>query len=87
MPNMKNAIKKVKVNVKKTEQNNLFEAAMKTAIKNVVKAVKNNDKDLADKNLKVAIKQLDKAVGKGVVKENYCARQKSRLTKLVNEMK
>ena len=35
MPNMKNAVKKVKVNVKKSVSNNEFEASMKTAMKNV----------------------------------------------------
>ena len=39
MPNMKNAKKKVKVNIKKTASNNDYEATMKNAIKKVEKAV------------------------------------------------
>ena len=86
MPNMKNAIKKVKVNIKKSANNNDFEASMKTAMKKVEKAVKANDKDAAKQALAVAIKKLDKANAKGVIKDNYRARNKSRLTKKVNSM-
>ena len=38
------------------------------------------------KTLKVAIKRIDKAVSKGVTSKNACARNKSRLTKKVNNM-
>ena len=86
MPNMKNAVKKVKVNLKKNVKNNEFEASMKTAIKKVEKAVKANDKEAAKKALADAIKKIDKANAKGVIKDNYKARNKSRLTKKVNEM-
>ncbi len=86
MPNMKNAVKKVKVNIKKNANNNEFEASMKTAMKKVERAVKANDKDAANKALAVAIKKLDKANAKGVIKDNFKARNKSRLTKKVNAM-
>ncbi len=86
MPNMKNAKKKILSDAKRKETNNTFDASMKTAIKNVEKAVKAKDKDKANENLKVAIKKIDKATSSGVVTKNYCARNKSRLTKKVNEM-
>ena len=86
MPNMKNAVKKVKVNAKKNVSNNDFEASMKTAIKNVERAVANKDKKKAEDALKVAIKKIDKANSKGVVTDNYVARNKSRLTSKVNKM-
>ncbi len=86
MPNMKNAVKKVKVNAKKNVSNNDYEASMKTAIKNVEKAVNENDKKKAKDLLKVASKKIDKAAAKGVVRSNYVARNKSRLTKKVNAM-
>ena len=60
---------------------------MRTAIKNVEKAVLANEKDKANDNLKIAIKRIDKAESKGVVTRNFSARNKSRLTKKVNEMK
>ena len=59
---------------------------MKTAIKNVEKAVKANESDKAKENLKVANTRIDKAVNTGVVKKNKAARLKSRLTKMTNNM-
>lgn len=86
MPNMKNAKKKVKQIAKQKVENNTFKASMRTAIKNVEKAVNEKDKEKASLNLKTAIKRIDKAVAKGVVKPNTCARNKSRLTRKVNAM-
>lgn len=86
MPNMKNAKKAVKTTVKRKESNNNYEASMRTAIKNVEKAVVNKDKEKAEANLKIAIKKIDKAASKGIAAKNFVARNKSRLTKKVNEM-
>lgn len=87
MANMKNAKKKIKVIAKKKKGNNEYKTSMRTAMKNVEKAVVANDKDKAVSALGVAIKRIDKATSKGVVTKNFCARNKSRLTKKVNEMK
>ena len=87
MANMKNAKKKIKVIAKKKKNNNEFKTSMRTAMKNVEKAVISNDKNVAADALKVAIKRIDKATAKGVVTKNFCARNKSRLTKKVNDMK
>lgn len=87
MANMKNAEKRIIVNVKKNKSNNDYRASMKTAIKNVEKAVINKDAEGAKEALKVAIKRIDKAQSKGVVTPNFVARNKSRLTKKVNDMK
>ncbi len=87
MANMKNAEKRILVNAKKNIRNNSYTASMKTAIKNVEKAVLAKDKTAAEEALKIAIKRIDKAAGANVVAKNKCAREKSRLTKKVNEMK
>ena len=86
MPNMKNAKKKVKQVAKQKESNNAYEASMRTAIKNVEKAVLSKDKEKAEANLKIAIKRIDKAASKGIAAKNFVARNKSHLTKKVNEM-
>ena len=86
MPNLKNAKKRVLVNEKKEVVNNEFSASMKTAIKNVEKAVASKDKEKATDKLKVAIKAIDKAAKNGVTSKNTCARNKSRLSKKVNSM-
>ena len=86
MPNLKNAKKRVLVNEKKEVVNNEFSASMKTAIKNVEKAVASKDKKTAEEALKVAIVRIDKAAANKVITANFKARQKSRLTKKVNDM-
>ena len=86
MANMKNAKKAVRVNAKRTVDNNNYEASMKTAIKNVERAVASKDKEQANDKLKVAIKAIDKAAQKGVTSKNTSARNKSRLSKKVNSM-
>lgn len=86
MPNLKNAKKRVLVNVKKEKVNNEYAASMKTAIKNVERAVASKDKEKANEKLKVAIKTIDKATQKGVTSKNTGARNKSRLSKKVNTM-
>ena len=86
MANMKNAKKRVLVNAKKSVRNNNYSASMKTAIKNLEKAIASKDKENAKDLLKVAIKRIDKATGANVVAKNKCAREKSRLTKKVNEL-
>ena len=87
MANMKNAEKRILVNAKKNVRNNNYSASMKTAIKNVENAINAKNKEKALETLKIAIKRIDKACGANVVAKNKCAREKSRLTKKVNEMK
>ena len=86
MPNMKNAKKKVKVINRQHSENNTFKASMRTAIKNVEKAIASKDKAKAQDDLKIAIKRIDKAASKGITTKNFVARNKSRLTKKVNAL-
>ena len=86
MANMKNAKKAIKVIERKRVENNEYEASMKTAIKNVERAIKDGDKEKATKALEVATKRIDKATKAGVTTKNFSARNKSRLTKKVNAM-
>ena len=59
---------------------------LKNAIKNTEKAIISGDKEKACTCLKNAIKSLDNAKVKGLVHENKVSREKSRLTKKVNNM-
>ncbi len=86
MPNMKNAEKKILVDEKREDTNNMYVATMKNSIKKVDKAVAAKDKEKANEALKCAIKAIDKAQKNGTVKKNTCSRNKSRLTKKVNAM-
>ena len=86
MANLKNAKKRVLVNIKKEERNHEYLASAKTAVKNVERAIASKDKEVAKENLAIAIKRIDKAASAGVITANYVARTKSRLTLKVNNM-
>ena len=60
--------------------------ALKTAIKNVRKAVEAQDKAAAVEALNVAYTKLDQAVSSVIHHKNYAIRQKSRLSKAVNAL-
>ena len=87
MPNIKSAIKRVSVIDKKTLQNNMVKSAYKTAVKNFEAAVAEGDKAKAEETFKVAVKKVDQAHSKGVLKANTAARKKSSLAKKLNNIK
>lgn len=87
MPNIKSAKKRVKTDAIKKERNKDKVASMRTAIKKVKLASKQGDAKLAEESLKVANKKIDKAVKSGLVHKNKAARDKSKLTKTVNNIK
>lgn len=86
MANVKNAVKKIKQINKTTLAHQQLKSTVKNSIKNTDKAVAANDKENAEKYLKLAIKSLDNAKVKGLVHKNKVDRVKSRLTKKVNSM-
>lgn len=86
MANHKSALKRHKQSLKRAARNR----AMRTRIKNVVKAVRvalqQQDKDQAAAALTSANVVLDKAAGKGVIHWKTAARKISRLSKAVNQI-
>ena len=84
MPNIKSAIKRVNVIEKKTAQNNMIKSAYKTAIKKFEAAVEAGDKVKAEEAFKLAVKKVDQACTKGVLKANTASRKKSSLAKKLN---
>lgn len=86
MANIKSAKKRIKVIAKKTMRNKMVKSATKTAIKKVVVAAQNGNKEEAKAFLVEAIRTIDKACTKGVYHKNNASRKKSRLYKLVNKI-
>lgn len=81
MPNIKSAKKRVLVTKKETVLNNDVKASMKTAIKKVEKAA---TKEAAATLSLEAIKRIDNAASKGVIKANTRDRYKTRVQKIIN---
>ena len=87
MPNIKSAIKRVSIIEKKTLQNNMIKSAYKTAIKKFEADVEAGDKAKAEESFKAAVKKVDQACTKGVIKANTASRKKSNLAKKLNSLK
>ncbi|MBE6871543.1 MAG: 30S ribosomal protein S20 [Ruminococcaceae bacterium] len=86
MPNIKSAIKRVKVSKIKTLENQIVKSTLKTYIKKFDAAVNDGDKTAAASAYIEAIKKIDKAVTKGVLHKNNAAHKKSALTLKLNSM-
>lgn len=87
MANLKSAKKAIKSSKKKSIQNNETKKRVINIIKNLEKAINQNDKEKATELLKDFQKYADKAVAKGLMKKNTINRQKSRLNNKVKNMK
>ncbi|WP_028549191.1 MULTISPECIES: 30S ribosomal protein S20 [unclassified Paenibacillus] len=84
MPNIKSAIKRVKVSEKRRLRNASHKSALRTAVKSFETAAASNNVDTAKAALIAASKKLDKAATKGLIHKNAAARKKSRLAKKLN---
>ena len=79
MPNIKSAIKRVKVNQKKNLRNRMVKSAMRTSLKKFDSVVVNGTADQSA--LSVAQGAVDRAASKGVMHKNAANRKKARLAK------
>jgi small subunit ribosomal protein S20 len=77
MANIKSKIKRIGTNRKAEERNKAVRSEMKTAVRAAREAITAGDKTLAEENVKLASKKLDKAVSKGVIHKNQAANKKS----------
>ncbi len=87
MANIKSSKKAIKVIAKKTDNNHELKMRVHNLIKNCEKAIAAGNKEEADKLLKDIQKYTDKAVSKGLIKNNTADREKARLTQKVKNMK
>ena len=87
MPNIKSAIKRVSIIEKKTNRNNMIKSGYKTAVKKFETAVEAGNKDEAQTLFANAVKKVDQACTKGVIKKNTASRKKSSMAKKINSMK
>lgn len=87
MPNIKSAKKRVKTDQIKRERNKDQITSMRTAIKKVKVSAKDENKEMAIQKLNEANKKIDKAVKSGLIHKNKAARNKSKLAKIVDNIK
>lgn len=78
MANIKSAKKRIKVLKTKTEQNKSVKSNLKTVLKKAEFAVANSA-DNKDEAVRLAMKKIDQACAKGLLKKNTASRRKSKL--------
>ena len=81
MANIKQQLKRIKTNEKRTERNKAVKSELRTWIRKFRAAAESGDKAAAQDALKVASTKLDKAVSKGVIHQNNAANKKSAMAK------
>jgi small subunit ribosomal protein S20 len=85
MPHLKSAVKRMRQSAKRRDHNRAIKRAIKKQLKSVL-AVAGDKSAAADqlaKEVKVAVKALDKAASKRVIHRNTAARKKSQLARLI----
>ncbi len=87
MPNIKSAIKRVKVAEKKRMENKPIRSTARTRVKDARKAIDAGATEAPEtlEALRQALSYLDHAAVKGVIHKNNAARRKSRLMKRFNK--
>lgn len=87
MPNIKSAIKRVKVAERRRLRNRSVRSAVRTYVKTAERSIATTKvtEELTAEAVAKALKELDAAASKGVLHKNNAARRKSRLMKKLNK--
>ena len=80
MANIKSQIKRNRTNEEARERHKAVRSEVKTRVKHAEAAIAEGAEN-ADELVKIAVRSIDKAAGKGVFHKNAAARRKSRLTR------
>ena len=87
MANIKSARKRARQAIVRREHNMSLRTSVRTAIKNVTKAVAAGNKDNAAKALRESQRVIDRVVAKGILHRNAGDRHKARLAHAVKGLK
>ena len=85
MPNIKSAIKRVKVSEKKNLRNRMIKSGVKTAVKKFQVELASNS-GAANVQLSATTSAIDKAVSKGILHKNAANRKKARLARSLSKV-
>ena len=86
MPNIKSQVQRVKTNEKARQRNKAVKSALRTHVRNFRRAAEAGDAEKATQYAKLANRQLDKAVSKGVIHKNQAKNRKSSISKKLNKL-
>lgn len=86
MANHKQAAKRARQTIVRTERNRFYKTRIKNIVKAVLVAIEASDKEKATTEMKDANKYLHHCVSKGILKKETAARKVSRLQLKVNSI-
>ena len=86
MANIKSQIKRNKQNEKAHQRNKAVKSALKTHVRKFRVAAEAGSVEEATAALRLATRQLDKAVSKGIIHKNQAANRKSAIARKLNEL-
>lgn len=86
MANIKSQIKRIRQNEKAHQRNKAVKSALKTHVRKFREAADSGNVEDATQALRVATRQLDKAVSKGVIHKNQAANRKSAIARRLAEL-
>lgn len=87
MANIQSAKKRARQSVKRRARNMSARSMLRSAVKNVVKALEANDAATAEAAMKSAEPILDRYSSRGLIHKNKAARHKSRLNARIRALK
>jgi small subunit ribosomal protein S20 len=87
LANTKSAKKRIRQNEKRGVRNKAVLSRTRTYIKQAFQTIESAEFDAADEAVKTAVREIDRAVSKGVLHPNNGARRKSRLVARLNTLK
>jgi small subunit ribosomal protein S20 len=79
------AEKAIRISLRRRTRNRVVRSSARTHVKQAASAVSSGDATESAQAVQEAIRALDKAAQKGVIKKNNAARRKSRLMKKLNQ--
>ena len=86
MANSRQAAKRARQSEKRRANNRWQKSRMFTAIKNVLKAIEQKNREEATNAYQSASSLIDKLAGRGIIHQNKAARHKSRLNAHIKEL-
>ena len=79
MANIKSAKKRARQAIKRRAHNVAMRSRVRTAVRNVVKAVESGNKDAAKASFAAVVPEIDRMAGKGILTKSRAAHYKSQL--------
>jgi small subunit ribosomal protein S20 len=83
LANIKSAKKRARQAIKRRAHNVAMRSRVRTAVRNVIKAIESGNKDAAKASFAAVVPEIDRMAGKGILTKSRAAHYKSQLnTKL-----